>query len=143
MTGLSATHPPLRAGYILLISILIIGVIASAVVSSLLLLGLSSNRSSQSIMQSAQAFAIAQGCAELALLKLHDSLAYLGDQNNLPVGPGFCDILPIRGVGNTDRLVCVEARVGEVFRRIEIIVHKVLPSVTIRSWNEVSTFTNC
>ena len=59
-----------RSGYILLISILVIGVIATAVVSSLLFLGTSSSIVSLAIQQSSQAIGLAQACSEYALNQL-------------------------------------------------------------------------
>lgn len=134
----SIRHP----GYILLITILVIGVIVSAAVSSLLLLGISSNKSSFSVQQSSQALAITQGCGEEALLKLKQSLWYEGNET-IPSSVGTCTILTIGGSGNSDRLICLEGVVGEVVRRVEIIVQKVLPEMKITSWREVTVFTSC
>ncbi len=131
-----------KPGYILLLSILIIGVVASAVVSSLLLLGTASNRASYSVQQSAQSLAFAQGCAEVALLQLFRSSTYGGNET-LTFPEGNCAILPIGGSGNSHRFLCIEATSGDVVRRLEIIVQSVLPRIRIFSWQEVLSFSVC
>lgn len=134
----------LRSGYMLLLSILIIGVVASAIVSSLLLLGTASNRGSFSVQQSAQSLAFVQGCAEIALFKLSENVNYIGsEQYRFPLG--MCDILTIGGTpgSNTNRFICVEATTDDVVRKLEIIVSQVKPQARISSWQEVLSFTLC
>lgn len=131
-----------HGGYMLLITILFIGAIASAILSSLLLLGTSSNQVSLSVQQSNQALAQAQGCAEYALLQLRNSPAYTGD-DLIIMGAGNCEILPIGGVGNTNRLLCTEGQAGDAIRRLEIVVNQILPETMVYSWQEVSIFTLC
>ncbi len=131
-----------RPGYILLISILIIGVIASAILSSLLLLGTSAAQVSFSVQQSNQALAAAQACAEYALLKLRTSPTYAGNEL-LDMNNGRCELLQIGGVGNTNRLICAEGQSGDVLRRLEIVVKQLLPQTTIPSWQEVAAFSLC
>lgn len=131
-----------RQGYILLITILIIGAIASAILSSLLLLGISANHVSLSVLQANQSLSIAQGCAEYGLLKLRQSPAYAGNEF-VTVGANACEILPIGGIGNNNRVLCVEGKVGDAVRRLEIAVSQVLPQTKIFSWQEVSVFSLC
>ena len=129
-------------GYILLISVLAIGVIASATVSTLLLLGTSANRTAYSVDQSSQSMAIAQGCTEYALYQLRLSPSYAGNQQ-MNLGSGSCHILPLGGIGNNDRILCVEGNVDGVVRRLQIIVSQVLPETRINSWQEVAVFSLC
>jgi hypothetical protein len=131
-----------RGGYILLISILAIGVIASAILSSLLLLGTSASHVSISIGQSSQALAAAQACAEYALLQLRTAPTYPGDEL-LDLNNGSCELLQIGGIGNNNRLLCLEGRSGDATRRLEIVVNQLLPETTITSWQEVTTFSLC
>lgn len=131
-----------RPGFVLLISILAIGVIASVIISTLLLLGTSAGTFSLSVQQSSQAMALAQACGEYALRQLRNDPAYTGNQIRT-IGSGTCEILPVGGIGNNNRLVCVEGQIGDVFRRMEIIVPEILPQTKIASWQEVSLFTLC
>jgi hypothetical protein len=134
--------PSSHTGFILLISILMIGAIASAILSSLLLLGISANQVSLSVKESTQAFAGARGCAEVAMLKLRQSPSYAGNEF-LTLGTGQCEILPIGGIGNNNRSVCIEGTSGEAMRRLEVAVNQVLPQTTVYSWQEVSIFSLC
>ncbi len=140
MIGRDATAK--RPGYILLISILAIGGIASAVLTSLLLLGTSAARVSLSIQQSNQALSTAQACAEYALLNLRTSASYGGDAT-IALTNGQCTISPIGGAGYSNRSICVQGESGDAVRRMEILVNQVVPVTTITSWQEVGTFTLC
>ena len=86
--------------------------------------------------------AFAQGCSEYALWQLRENPAYAGDQI-VTIDTGTCEILPIGGIGNNNRLLCIEGRMGDTYRRIEIVVQEILPKTKIASWQEVSIFTLC
>lgn len=131
-----------RQGFILLITILIIGAIASAILSSLLLLGISSSQVSFSVQQSGEALAGAQACAEYALLQLRQSPSYAGNEFKT-LGANECEILPIGGIGNNNRALCVEGTAGDTIRRLEIAISQILPQTQVYSWQEVSIFTLC
>ncbi len=131
-----------QKGYILLITILFVGAIASAILSSVLLLGTSSNQVSLSVLEANQALAQAQGCAEYALRALRDSPYYAGGEI-VTLGAGTCEVLPVGGIGNSNRLICTEGKVQDTVRRLEVIVSQLLPATTIYSWQEVPVFTLC
>lgn len=131
-----------KPGYMLLMSVLVVGTVSIAIVASLLFLGTTAGTVSLSVQQSSQAMALAQGCAEYALQKLRVSPAYIGDEG-VVFGAGDCTIMRIGGTGNTNRLLCAEGQVGENYRRLEIIVKEVLPQTKIYSWQEVSNFSLC
>lgn len=131
-----------REGYILLISILIIGAICSAIISSLLLLGINSSSVGISISQSGQALNLAQGCADYALLRLRSSLSFEGNEV-LTYANGTCEILTIGGIDNTNRILCTEGQAGDSVRRLEIVVSQVLPQTKISSWQETAAFSLC
>ncbi len=131
-----------RSGYILLITILIIGAIASAILSSMLLLGISSTQVSFSVQQSQQALAAAQACAEYALLKLRQDPTYAGNEFRT-LGIDQCEVLTVGGIGNNNRSLCTEGTSGDAIRRLEIAVSQILPQTQVYSWQEVSVFTLC
>ncbi len=128
-----------RAGYILLISILVTGMIATAVVASLLMLGLSANNASLSVQQSSQSMALSQACADYALLKLFQNPTGYNGNEIVQFPQGSCTVLRLGGV-DPYRFVCVESAVGDVTRRLQIIVSKIVPQIKIYSWQEVITF---
>lgn len=133
---------PPRSGFVLLITVLIVGAIGTAILSSLLLLGISANKVSLSVQESAQALGAAQACAEYALLQLRESPNYTGSES-LSLDGHACDIHLINGAGNTNRSICVEGRAGDSYRRLEIVVDTILPVTKVFSWQEVPLFLLC
>lgn len=131
-----------RNGYILLVSILIIGAVCSAILSSLLLIGTNSSHVGISAGESVEALSLASSCAEYGLLRLRTSLGYAGNEV-LTYGRGACELLAIGGTENDNRILCAEGQVGDAVRRLEIVVKQVVPQTKISSWQEVSTFSLC
>lgn len=132
----------LRDGYIFLVSILVIGAVASATAISLLLLGWASEQNGYLVTQSSQAYEYAHTCAERALRSLRADLGYAGSGRVL-FSNGSCFVEPTAGTGNEDRAICVEAISGNSTHRMEIGIARVFPSVQIRRWEEVNSFTAC
>ena len=131
-----------RGGYIFLISVLVIGAIASATAVSLLLLGWAAEQNGQVVAESAQAYEYAHACTERALLSLRSDLGYAGS-GTVTFASGQCAILPLGGSGNEQRTICSEGRAGGNVRRLQLRLTRVFPSVTVSSWQEVSSFTLC
>ncbi len=138
MTSFHTSH----TGYIMLITVLFVGIIASAILTSLLLLGTSANQVSLSVVEANHSLAIAQGCAEYGLLKLRQSPSYAGNEF-LTIGNHQCEILPVGGIGNNNRVLCTEGKIGDSVRRLEIVINQILPQTKIYSWQEVSVFSIC
>jgi hypothetical protein len=132
-----------REGYVLLLSILFIGAIASAILTSVLMLGTNSGLVHFSVQQSARAVAAAEACAELGLESLRSNPSYGGDEIRTLETGVTCEILAIGGTGNTNRLICTEGKVGDATRRLEIVISALYPQIRIASWQEVSTFSLC
>ncbi|MDA1209224.1 MAG: hypothetical protein O2904_04310 [bacterium] len=133
---------PQRNGYIFLISVLVVGAIALAITVSMLLLSTSAIRTAQTTDHSAQAAAQAYACAEYGLMQLFLDISYAGDETRT-VGEGACVILNVGGNGNENRSLCVEGMRGNVTRRMEIILERILPSIKIYSWQEVASISSC
>lgn len=131
-----------QSGYILLITILVIGAIASAILSSLMILGISANQVSFAVLQANQSLANAQACAEYGLMKLRQSPSYAGNEF-ITIGDDQCEILSVGGIGNNNRVVCAEGKVGDSVRRLEVVINQVLPQTKIYSWQEVAVFSLC
>lgn len=131
-----------RPGYVFLLSIIMVGAIAVATLSSLLMIGVGSLRIGLTVRQSEQARSLALTCAERALRSLWEDTAYAGGEA-LTLEEGECDILSVGGSGNENRSICAEGRVGSTVRRYEILLGRVLPSVRVSAWREVAQFTAC
>jgi len=119
-----------------------IGAIALATLSSLLMIGIGSMQIGFTVRQSEQARSLAQTCAERGLRSLWEDTGYVGTEA-LNFDEGECDILRIGGSGNENRSLCAEGRVGPTVRRYEILLGRVLPSIEVSAWREVEQFTAC
>ena len=131
-----------RPGYVFLITVLVIGMIAGEMVLTLTLLGLAGEQSALTVQQSAQAFAHAQTCIERAFRELQLDVTYDGGVTSDFSG-GSCTLRHTGGSGNADRVLCVEGRSGRVSRRFEVQVAQIYPRIRIASWEEVSTIHRC
>lgn len=123
-------------GYVILISVLIVGAIGIAIAVSLLLLGLGSSRTSFAIEQSNQAKALTNVCAEEALQQIRDHTSFEGSANLL-IGQGNCSYAVTKQTGQ-NRIITSSSTVGTIIRKIKIIIDKITPTINIVSWQEVA-----
>lgn len=132
-----------RPGYAFLVTVLVVGLIASGAVATLLLLGTSVLRSAMTLEHAARAVMRAHSCAERALAELRADLSYAGGEELTLADGTTCAVYGVTGFGNSDRTVCVEATDGGVTRRTEIEIDIVLPDTRIAAWREVSQIAAC
>lgn len=125
-------------GYVTLISVLIIGAIGVAIATSLLLLGLTSSRTSFAWQQSSQARGLADACMEEALQQINDSIPFSGT-GNLTLGQGICTYTVTR-TGGQNRTITASGTVGTIIRKVKVFVTKITPDITVSSWQEVANF---
>lgn len=135
-------HLRVRNGYVFLITVLVVGVIATVTATSMMLLGWAAEQNGQLLAQSAQAFEYTQTCIERALKNLLDDPAYAGS-GTLTFTYGTCTIHTVGGQGNDVRTICSEGISGNNTRRLEVQITHLYPSIQVRSWKEVSAFTAC
>lgn len=133
---------PARDGYIFLVTVLMIGAIASTTLLSLLLLGWAAEQNGALVERSHRAFEYMNICAERTIRSLRLDPTYAGDET-FTFERGSCTVHPIGGGGNLDRVLCIESESAPVIRRMEIQINRLFPRVMIRSWQEVNTFTYC
>lgn len=131
-------HP----GYIFLISVLFITVIAISVVGSYLLLSISSLQNGLALQQATQAVELASTCAERSLHALMANNGYAGGEE-FSFTEGECYVYPVGGYGNENRTICTEGISGAHTRRMEIVILRILPSVQVFSWREVGDISAC
>lgn len=141
VNGPQSTVNP-RPGYVFLVTVLVIGVIATVTATSLMLLGWAAEQNGLLVSQSAQAFEYAQTCSERALKNLRDDPAYAGS-GTIQFDSGSCTIHAIGGQGNDERTICSEGASGGNIRRLEIRITRLYPSILVRSWREVGSFSIC
>lgn len=122
-------------GYIMLMSVLVVGAIGVAVSTSLILLGLGSSRTSLSYQQMHQAKALGNACAEEALEQIRESTSFTG-MGNLSLGSGTCSYSVIAGLGE-NRMIHATGTVGTTIRKTQIAITAINPLITVSSWQEI------
>lgn len=135
-------HARSRPGYIFLVSVLVIGVIATATASTLLLLGWAAEQNGLLVQQSAQAYEYAQTCAERGLRDMRRDLHYAGGET-FTLDRGSCTVERIGGSGNEKRTLCVSGMSGDSTHRMQVNIDRLYPAVVIRSWEETAAFSLC
>ncbi|MBI4272838.1 hypothetical protein HY621_03225 [Candidatus Uhrbacteria bacterium] len=125
-------------GFILLLSVLLIGVVGLAIVTSILLLGTNSSRTSFTLEQSNHAKAIANACAEEAMEQIRDSTSFTGS-GNLSFSRGTCSYT-VTSQGGQNRTVTASSTVSTIIRKVKVIISSITPTITVTSWQEVTDF---
>ena len=139
------------AGFLTLMSALIVTAIGLSISVSLLLLGLGSSQTSFAIEQSYQANSLSNACAEEALQKIYDSmimpnpvpdpipvLVPFTGTGSLTLGQGSCSYT-VTDIGGNSRKITAIGTVGTVIRKNQITTSAVSP-IIISSWQEVADF---
>ena len=123
-------------GFITMLSVLIFGVVALAIASSILLIGLGSSKIGFNIEQSGKAKSLANMCAESALQEMRNSTSFVGT-NTINIGTDSC-VYNVIDNGGENRTITAEGTTGTVVRKILITIDQINPSINITSWQEVS-----
>lgn len=131
-------HSCRSSGFATLVSILLVGVIGLAISVSLLLLGLSSSRTSFAQEQSYQAKALTDACAEEALEQIRDSTPFTGS-GTLTLGQGSCSYT-VTSQGGANRTITASGTVATMTRRARVIINQINPTIGVTSWQEVADF---
>lgn len=126
------------AGYVTLISVLVVGAVGTAIAVSLILLGLGASRTSFAVEQSNQAKALVNACAEEALQQIRDSASFEG-VGNFSLGQGTCSYTVTKLTGQ-NREVESTGNVGTIIRKIKININTINPQIKIVSWQETDNF---
>lgn len=127
-----------RHGFATLVSLLLVGAIGLAVSVSLLLLGLSSSRTSFALEQSYQTKALADACAEEALEQIRDSNPFTGS-GTLTFGHGSC-AYTVTSQGGANRTITAVGTVSSMTSRVRVVIDQTNPVINVASWQEVADF---
>lgn len=127
------------SGYILLLSVLVVGAVGTAIATSILMLSVGNSLNSLADQQSAEALSYANACAEDTLEQLRIDNTYVAGEV-LTFDKGTCEVISVQGTGDTNRTVQAEGVVGDIVRKIEIIVDDIGPPTVISRWQDVDQF---
>ena len=125
-------------GYVILLSTLVVAAVSLTVVVALTLLSTDTHRTSLALLQSNQAKALANACAEQALEEIRQDDAYVGT-DNLSLGQGTCTFV-VTDLGGESRNIQASGTVSTVIRRVEIEIDQIYNTINIISWQEVADF---
>ncbi len=137
---MSALHHKKEGGYILLISVMILGTAAVAIILVLLVIGVEDNLDSGNYYAGRSAHMFATNCMETALEKLKENVNYAGNETlSFPKGE-TCTILTIQGSGNTNRKIMTQSNVNGAIQKVQVTVATVSPQIILSRWEEVVDF---
>lgn len=127
-----------RRGYIALLSVIVVGVIGTAIMLSVMLLGVSISKTDFAVQQSGSAKVLASSCGEEALQKILET-STTSSAGNLSMGYGTCSytITSQNGQNITVNAIGVT---GTVTSKVKIVVSTTSPSIILSSWQEVGDF---
>jgi len=138
MIQLPLDHKEKKKGFVILLSVLIIGVIGLSIALYLLTAGLVFSKSSFNLEQSNQTKMLANTCAEYGLYKISSCTSTEGIFN-LNLTEGNCTYSVIKQ-SETSRTIESQGNVSNVTRRVKIEVDELEPVVHVNSWQEVASF---
>jgi hypothetical protein len=127
-----------QSGYITLLTVLVVGAVGVAISTSLLLLGLANSRTSFALVQSKQAAALADDCAEEALQQMRFATSYTGTAT-LTLGTGTCNYTVTAQTGE-NRDIQANGTVGTIVRHVHVTVSQLTPTTVISLWQEVAHY---
>lgn len=125
-------RPPCAKGYILLISVIIVGAIATSVAVALLFLGAGGSKSAISYQFSNQAKAGVNACVEAALEQIRENASYTGI-GSLSFGGGSCTYTV---AGSLPKTITASSTFSGVVRRVTVTVSAVNPIIS-STWQEL------
>jgi hypothetical protein len=134
----SRQHHTQRDGYILLLSVLIVGAVGTAIATSILMLSIGNNLNSLASQQADQALSIATACAEDTLEQLRIDPTYAGN-TTLSFDDGDCVVNPVISTEGV-HIVQVTGTVGTIVHKLEITIQDIGPPTVITSWRDVDEF---
>jgi len=122
-----------QKGYIAMTSAIIIAMLVMAIVFAINLTGYFNRSNVLTSELKDVSLALAEGCAEKALLKYAEDNAYAGNEN-ITVNGRQCSILPIETSGS-DRILKTKAIVESTTSNIKVVFNTA--DMTIVSWEEL------
>ena len=125
-------------GFIALFSILVLGALLLIVVIGASTRSIEETQTSIANDASSKALAMANLCAELALLKIQSTLNPISE--DISVDGNTCTIVAYLGSGNTNRIIQTQSKVLVYTRKVVVSVSQVSPVLTVTSWKEVADF---
>lgn len=123
-------------GYIAVMTVLILGAVATAIGITLLLTGTDAQRITLGEQQSRQARSLAIACGQEALQQVHDNIAFTANNTSMSLGQGSCRY-SVGVSGGSARLISASGTVGGVTRKIQANVTINASTITVGNWQDM------
>jgi len=128
-----------KKGFIALTSVLILSAVLLSVSIGVASQSIARADTSFSVTTYHRAYALAELCAEYALIELERTLKYMGDEDIVVSGES-CTVHTISGSGSANRVIEVESTVLEHTVKMRVAVTTLYPEAVITSWDVVNNF---
>lgn len=125
-----------QSGYIAIISSVIISILVLGVALAVSQIGFFSRANILDAEFKERSFALAEACAETALLKLANNRSYAGNEN-ISVGVDQCSILPIESVSG-QKIIKTRAIFQKATTNLKITAQE--SNLSIIYWEEIAKF---
>lgn len=126
-------------GFVALSAVLILSAVFLAVSIGIVSGAISEINSSIALLKKDQAKYSAEACTRHALLKLEQSLNYVGGDSIL-MNTGSCDVLTVTGSGNSNRNIHSESLTSSLNYKTETVLETMGPLERIVSSDRVVSF---
>lgn len=124
-----------QGGQALITSVIVIGVIALLVASSLMILSLGSLRSTVSAQKSSEAIALNNACAEEGLYRLKQTSTYTGS-GQVTLSANTCSFTVAND--GAQKLITISSIIGKITKKTEVRLTVTQQGIiTIVSWQDV------
>ena len=133
-----------KSGYVAMMSVLVISAVGVIISISLLIVGMSSGRTSLDLGQGYGSRYYAHACADFALGKIRLYASYSGDEV-IDFEDGYCEVLPVNESSGTYEIM-VKGVVGRTLSKMEVVTVRTEDeetgevTMTINSKREVEDF---
>lgn len=124
-----------KNGYVILLTVLMVGAVAVTAASALLLLAVDSSKNSALSVDSRVARLLADACAEEALEIVRESSVSSG-YGSLSLGEGSCGYF-ITKLGGQKRSILASSTIAEATRSVVIGLDRIFPAIRVTYWREV------
>ena len=124
----------IKKGYVALMTVIVLGAVATVVATSLVLLGLGHSKTALIESQSSQAKSAADACVEDALRQIRLLSSYTGN-GSLTLSSTSCTYTVTNTGGNT-RQITASGISGNNTRRITANISALSPNIVFSQWQE-------
>lgn len=128
----------IKRGYIVLMSVLIFGAVSLAIIISIIMLGMSSSRTSFAFNQSVQSEVLATACLEEAMQEIVDT-SILNSSSTLSFDLGNCSYETTSQDGQ-NIMIQSTGFSGTIVKKIKVLISTTTPVITTSFWQEVDNF---